>query len=459
MKFALYAGASTGAECEDRWAKNDMISRRSPHQVGKNIAAGINNDRIAFSDKHLSMFPQDLLYGYYSLAKAGKALDISIIEATAITSDGLIVPGAAVGATPEFLQASDKIIIELNTALPDLTGLHDILMERTPPNRVPLFINRAGDRVGEVGARVDPERVIGVVESTKPDNTPPTTAVDEESKMIAQHIVEFLSREIKAGRLPSPLPPMQSGIGNIANAVIEGLAEGPFNNLQVYTEVIQDSFLKWFEMDKLDFASATSIRFSPEMFAQFYKESNFKNYKQKIILRNQVISNSPEVIRRMGVVAMNTPVEIDIYGHANSTCVQGSRMLNGVGGSGDFLRNARLSIMHTPSARGLKGDPTAISCVVPFCSHVDHTEHDTDIFVTEQGLADLRGKCPRERALEVINKCAHPDYRPLLKEYYELSHKACLSSGSTHEPHMLKNAFKLHTNLQEKGTMKIASWD
>jgi acetyl-CoA hydrolase len=113
---------------------------------------------------------------------------------------------------------------------------------------------------------------------------------------------------------------------------------------------------------------------------------------------------------------MNTPVEVDIYAHANSTCVMGSRMLNGLGGSADFLRSAKYSIMHTPSSRPSKTDPTGVSCIVPMCTHVDQTEHDLDVIVTEQGLADVRGLSPKERARVIIKKCAHPDYVPILED-------------------------------------------
>lgn len=45
-------------------------------------------------------------------------------------------------------------------------------------------------------------------------------------------------------------------------------------------------------------------------------------------------------------------------------------------------------------------------------SHVDHTEHDVDILVTEQGLADLRGLAPRERARAIIDNCVHLTIAP-----------------------------------------------
>lgn len=150
MKFNLFVGASTGAETEDRWATLDMIDRRYPHQVGKNIKKGINTGRIRFADKHLSMFPQDLLYGYYTKDKADNKLDVVIVEATAITEDGWIVPGASVGATPELLQMADKIIIEVNTRIPSFEGLHDITMGTNPPNRKPYLIMNTEDRIGTV---------------------------------------------------------------------------------------------------------------------------------------------------------------------------------------------------------------------------------------------------------------------------------------------------------------------
>ncbi|KAJ7772918.1 hypothetical protein DFH07DRAFT_801946 [Mycena maculata] len=461
MRFNLFVGASVGTEVEDRWAKLDMIARRYPHQVGKEIAKGINAGRIEFADKHLSMFPQDLTYGYYSLKKTHgdpkKPLNWAIVEATAITEDGHIVPGASVGASPEILESAEKIIIEVNTHLPNLQGLHDISASFIPPYRQPYLISHPEDRIGKTSIAIDPDRVVAIVESHLPDNTGANAPENAESVAIAGHLIQFLSEEVDAGRLPKSLLPLQSGIGNVANSIIGGLAAGPFDKVMVWTEVLQDTFLQFFDSGKLDFATATSIKFSPEGFDHFY--SHWSEYKDRLLLRSQQVANAPEIIRRLGVIAMNTPLEVDIYAHANSTCALGSRMLNGLGGSADFLRNAKLSIMHTPSSRPTKTDPTGISCIVPFASHIDQTEHDLDVVVTEQGLADLRGLSPRERAPVIIKNCAHPDYKDLLLDYYERSLHECLAGGRGHEPHMLRNAFKFHTNLMEHGTMKVQGWD
>lgn len=456
LGFNMFIGASAGPE-ESRWAELGMLLRRAPHQVGKPIANSINAGKTEFFDKHLSMFPQDLTYGYYTKNKENDLLDYTIIEATAITEDGSIVPGPAVGGSPEFITVSDKVIIEVNTAIPSFEGLHDIDMPINPPFRPAYPYRRVDDRSGQFLIPVDPNRVVAIVESNKKDKVPPNTPLDETSRAIAGHLIEFFENEVKHGRMPANLHPLQSGIGNIANAVIEGLAESSFKNLTVWTEVLQDSFLGFFEKGTLDYATATLIRLTEKGFERFF--SNFDLYKNKLCLRSQVVSNSPEIIRRLGVIAMNTPVEVDIYAHANSTNVSGLRMLHGIGGSGDFLRNAKLSVMHTPSARPSKVDKTGISCIVPFASHIDQTEHDLDIIVTEQGLADLRGLSPKERALELIKQCAHPDYKDQLKDYFDRAVHYAEKKKALHEPHVLADAFKMHLNLAEKGTMKLDSWD
>ena len=120
-------------------------------------------------------------------------------------------------------------------------------------------------------------------------------------------------------------------------------------------------------------------------------------------------------------------------------------MMNGIGGSGDFARNAYLSIFVTQSA---SKENNAISHVLPTVSHVDHTEHDVDILVTEQGLADLRGLAPRERAKVIIQNCVHPDYKEQLQDYFE---RACKRGG--HTPHILEEAFVMHARFNETGSM------
>ena len=456
LRFNLFVGASVGVETEDRWASLDMIDRRWPYQTGKNIQAGINAGRIRMGDKHLSMFAQDLGYGFYTKENGGR-LDIAIIECSAITENGSLVLTASCGAVPEIVQIADRIIIEINTSIPSFEGLHDIIEPVNPPNRLPYLLCRVDDRAGSPYVRVDSDKIVAIVESRLPDNGRAFSEQDETSGAIANNILDFFRFEVREGRLPKNLLPLQSGVGSIANAVIGGLARGPFSGLKVWTEVLQDTMLDLFDSGKLDFASTVSLSFSVDGFKRFY--GNWDRYSSKVVMRPLSIANHPEPIRRLGCIAMNTPVEFDIYAHANSTLVGGTRMINGIGGSGDFLRNAYLSIMHTPSARPTRTDPTGITCVVPHVPHVDHTEHDLDVLVTEQGLADLRGLDPKSRAQLIIDRCAHPDYRPLLQEYFDMAKRECLERKAGHEPQLLDRVFKMQVNLAKHGTMKIDNWD
>ncbi len=458
MKFNLFIGASVGAETEDRWATLDMIDRRWPYQTGKNIAKGINEGRIRMGDKHLSLFAQDLGYGFYTKDSPTGKLDLAIIEVSAVTEDGGLVPTSSCGVIPEILMVCDKVIIEVNTGQPSFEGIHDLVSCNHPPNRQILGITKAGERIGSTSIPCDPSKIIAVVESKLRDKGRAFTEMDDTSEAIAANIIDFFSHEVKAGRLPKNLLPIQSGVGSIANAVVGGLAKGPFYNLNVYTEVLQDTMLDLFDSGRLDSASSCSLSLSEKPgFPRFF--DNWDKYFNKITLRPLSISNAPEPIRRLGCIAMNTPVEFDIYAHANSTLVGGTRMINGLGGSGDYLRNGFLKIMHSPSTRPSKTDPLGITCVVPKAPHIDHTEHDLDVLVTEQGLADLRGVAPKERAKLIIEKCAHPEYKPILSEYLDMASKECLAKGVGHEPQLFDRAFKMQQNMAENGTMRIKNWD
>ncbi|PLY06794.1 MAG: acetyl-CoA hydrolase [Desulfuromonas sp.] len=455
MRFNLFIGASVGAETEDRWATLDMIDRRWPYQTGKNIAKGINAGRIRMGDKHLGVFAQDAGYGFYT--ENGR-YDIGIIEVSAITEDCGLALTTSCGIVSEALHLCDKIIIEVNTGQPSFEGMHDIHFQQKPPNRGPLLITKADSRIGTPYVQCDPDKIVAVVESKHRDKGRAFTDMDDTSEAIAGHIMEFFTHEIKMGRLPENLLPLQSGVGSIANAVVGGLAKGPFKNLSVYTEVLQDTMLDFFDGGNLVSASSCSLSLSEDPgFPRFF--DNWEKYFDKITLRPLSISNHPEPIRRLGCIAMNTPVEFDMYGHANSTLVGGTRMINGLGGSGDFLRNGYLKIMHSPSTRPSKTDPMGITCVVPKAPHIDHTEHDLDVLVTERGLADMRGMAPKDRAKLIIDNCAHPEYQPILKDYFEMAKNETIAKGVGHEPQLFDRAFKMQQNLATNGTMKIKNWD
>jgi succinyl-CoA:acetate CoA-transferase len=374
-------------------------------------------------------------------------LDVAVIEVSGITADGDLIPSSSVGNNKTWIDQADSVILEVNAwQSPDLDGMHDIYYGTDlPPNRRPISLVRPGDRIGEPYLRCPPEKVVAVVETDAPDRNAAYSPPDETSRRIAGHLIEFLEHEVARGRVPAELLPIQSGVGNVANAALAELAQSRFENLTAYTEVIQDGMLSLLRTGTMSVASATALSLSPDAVAEF--SGNVRHYRDRIVLRPQEISNHPELVRRLGVLAMNGMIEADIYGNVNSTHLMGSRIQNGIGGSGDFARNAYISFFVSPSTA--KGG--AISSIVPMVSHVDHTEHDVHVIVTEQGLADLRGLAPRRRARLLIDRCAHPDYRPLLEDYFD---RALSGAFGQHTPHLLEEALSWHARYVRTGSMR-----
>ncbi|ADH88921.1 succinate CoA transferase [Ancylobacter novellus DSM 506] len=438
LKITLITGASLGNDLDKQLAEAHVLARRIPFQSDPALRKAINAGEVMFVDQHLSETVEMLR------TRQMGPVDVAVIEAVAITEQGGIIPTTSVGNSASFAILAEKVIVEINLSQPTLLeGLHDIYIPTRRPVRHPIPVVAPENRVGLPFIPVDPGKIAAIVVTSKLDSSSTVLPPDAETRAIAGHLTELLKHEVKLGRLTETLQPLQAGIGTIANAVMHGLIDSPFRNLTMYSEVLQDSTFDLFDAGKLDFASGSSITLSQAKYQAVLPE--LARYKPKLVLRPQEISNHPEVIRRLGVIAVNTALEFDIYGNINSTHVGGTQMMNGIGGSGDFARNAFLSVFVTKSV----AKNGAISSVVPMVSHVDHTEHDVDIVVTEQGLADLRGLAPRERAKLIIANCAHPDYRDALADY----HERALARGG-HTPHLIEEALGWHAALRERGTMR-----
>lgn len=436
FRIRVLTGASTGAHLDDALAEAGAISWRAPYQSSRTLRKQLNTAKVQFIDMHLSHLPQMVTEGFFG------SMDVAVIEATDITPDGRVYLSSSIGASPHYLQYADKVIIELNRYhSPRVSEMADITILPPPPHRKPIPIYHPLDKIGFPFAYVNPEKVLGVVETNIPDDVGTFAEPDETSLGIAENVVRFLVGEMRAGRIPPEFLPLQSGVGNIANAVMEGLgASKEIPPFHMYSEVFQDSLVGLMEAGKLVGASTTSLTLSPAKLQHLYANMDF--FGPRIVLRPQEISNNPGMVRRLGVITTNTALEVDIYGHANSTHVSGTQMMNGIGGSGDFTRNAFLSIFMCPSvAKGGR-----ISTIVPMCTHVDHNEHSVAVVVTEQGIADLRGLGPIERAQMLISHCAHPGYRPYLRRYLE-------DAPPGHIRHDLHRCFELHNNLAEHGAM------
>jgi succinyl-CoA:acetate CoA-transferase len=440
FKIGVWTGASTAPELDAALAAVDGIELRLPYQSDPVSRRKINAGQMQYIDVHLSHVAQYVWFGFFG------TLDLALVEVAGVLPDGRLIPSSSVGNNKTWLDLAPRVILEVNSWQSDqLEGMHDVYYGTDlPPNRRPILLTRPDERIGTPYLVCPPEKVIAVVETHAPDRLTPFAPPDETSRRIAGHILDFLANEVRQGRLPDSLLPIQSGVGNVANAVMEGLQAGPFDGLTAYTEVLQDGMLNLMKSGKLRTASATALSLSPAAVEDINR--HMADYHDRIVLRPQEISNHPELIRRLGVLAMNGMIEADIYGNVNSTHVMGTSIQNGIGGSGDFARNAFLSFFLSPSV----AKHGAISCIVPMVSHVDHTEHDVDVVVTEQGLADLRGLAPRQRARQIIERCCHPDYRPALEDYFE---RALRLSPGKHTPHLLEEALGWHLGYLRTGTM------
>lgn len=435
FKINLYSGASTGDSIDGVLTRAKALNFRAPFISNPTVRNAINNKELTYTDLHLSLMAQDLRYGYL-----GK-VDVAILEAIDITPDGKVYLTTAGGIGQTVANLADKIIIERNTYHRTM-GLHDVYEPLDPPYRTEIPIYKASDRIGKPYVQVDPKKVVGIVEVYQPNEQVVFKELDPVTRKIGENVVGFILNDIKRGTIPASGLPIQSGIGNVANAVLKALEDSSeIPPLDLYSEVLQDSVIDLMEAGRVRAGSTCSLSLSQECLQHVYDNLDF--FRDKLVLRPSEISNHPEIIRRLGLIAMNTAIEVDLYGCVNSSHVCGTRLMNGIGGSGDFARNAYVSIFMCPSTQ--KGG--AISSIVPMVTHADHTEHDVRVVVTEWGVADLRGKGPDERAKLLIENCAHPEYRNMLWDYLKITKRG-------HVQHNVAAALSMHTAFETEGDMR-----
>lgn len=443
FKIGIFTGASTGDAIDGNLARANAVKFRTPYQTNKDMRNAVNavdHDPVPYFDMHLSQVAQEIRYGFLG------GVDIAVVEACEVTESGEIIPTSGVGIMPTICRLAKKVIVELNDKVPAaMRGIHDLYELQDPPKRRHINIFEVQGRIGLEYVKVDPSKIY-VVRTSQENEGGGFAPVDEITSKIGENVSNFFVAELAKGNIPANFLPIQSGVGNIANAVLAAMAENEnIPRFEVYTEVIQDAVLDMMQKGKISFASGSSLTLSNEAMDRFYRDLDF--FKNKLLLRPTEISNNPGLVRRLGVIGINTALEADIFGNINSTHVMGNMMMNGIGGSGDFTRSAYISVFLTPSV----AKNGAISCIVPKVTHEDHSEHSVKVIVSEYGVADLRGKGTYERAEEIIEKCAHPDYRPLLHDYLSLTKKG-------HTPQNLYACYDFHKAFLETGDMRNADF-
>lgn len=445
FKVGIFSGASSCQSIEGDMAAAHAIKFRAPFSTNKDFRTHVNLEEIEYEDMHLGHMAERMRHGFYG------TMDWLIVEASDIdegdaecrltlTSSGGIVATAA--------RLAKRVIIELNHFhSPRSRMLHDCYEPgECGFGREPIPIVHVYDKVGTDYISIDPSKIVGVVECNIPEEARTFKDLTPTTERMGNFVAEFLAADMKAGRIPKQFLPIQSGVGATGNAVLKAMGQNPnIPSFQVYSEVVQDAAIDLIEKGVISNASATSMTVTNEVLQHVY--SNIDFFSKHLVIRQSEIANSPEVIRRLGCIAINTAIECDIYGNENSSHICGSKLMNGIGGSCDYERNGYISIFTTPST----AKDGRISAIVPFCSHIDSTEHDVDVIITEQGIADLRGKGPMHRAHEIIEHCAHPDYRQLLRDYLKIAEKG-------HTPHSMRAAFALHDAFERKGDMRLTDF-
>ena len=321
FQIGVFTGASTGDRLDGALARAGAVKFRTPYQSNKDLRKALNAREAHYFDLHLSVLAQDLRYGFF-----GK-LNVAVVEAAEVTEDGEILLTDAVGNSPTFCRMADKILVELNHFHPkEIRGMHDLYEPVDPPLRREIPIYKPSDRIGSPVLKVDPKKIVGVVDTTTLPDGSTFTPLDDVTLAIGRNVAAFLVDEMKAGRIPATFLPIQSGVGNIANAVLGSMGENEkIPAFSIYTEVIQDAVIGLMKQGRVTFVSGCSLTLSKEALNEVY--SNLAFYKDKLLLRPQEISNNPEVARRMGLIAINTALEADIFGNINSTHVSGTRMI------------------------------------------------------------------------------------------------------------------------------------
>lgn len=444
FQVGIFTGASTGQSTDGDLANAQAIRYRAPYTTNSDFRKHVNMGEIAYNDIHLSQMAQELRYGFMGQVDWA-ILEVCDLEEGETTCKAYLT--SAGGISPTAARLAKHVILEHNQFhSPDAKYLHDVYELQDPPYRQAIPITKVDDRIGTPYVEIDAKKIVGVVECNIPDEARSFKDLDPITTKIGNNVAEFLAADMKRGIIPSTFLPLQSGVGTTANAILAALSmDKNIPDFNIFTEVLQDAVVDMMLNGRVKVASACSLTVTNPSLMKVYENINY--FKDHLTLRQSEISNSPELIRRLGVIAINTALECDIYGNANSTHITGTKMMNGIGGSGDFERNAYISIFTCPSV----AKNGAISSIVPMVSHHDHTEHDVNVIVTEQGVADLRGKSPMQRAECIIENCAHPDYKQLLWDYLKIA-----KGGQTH--HNLPAAFSFHDTLIRKGDMHLTDY-
>lgn len=421
---------------DEKLGAEKIIARRTPMCASRTLAAQINQGSVHFVEQQMSKMPRLLRSGSF-----GK-IDVAVVEALGINEHGDLIPTTSSGLTWHLVQAADLVIVEINTAQPEkLASLHDVFIPLAPPHSQPIPLVQAGQRIGSAHIPINPDKIKYIIETQIPERADSSAQGTPETEQIAGHLLNFLEQEYQTN-FDGNLPPIQLGFGNIANTVASAFLHSSFHDLQFFCGGIGEPVMELLAAKKAVVLSTGGLEMS-ERVEQIINDT--KDLRDHLVIRNGDITNNAEIIGRLSLLALNTGIEVDIYGNVNASHINGNRVLNGIGGGANFAQNAGLSMILIPST----SKAGAVSNIVPMVSHQDIGEHDVDVLVTEHGAADLRGLDDSERADAIIAHCTAGRYQAQLAAYLSQARQTC----GGHHPQLPEAAFAWYRRLKEKGTM------
>src|SRR5690625_4259868 len=205
FKVNVFTGASLGSDIDKLFAEKGILNKRLPFQADPVMRRKINEGEFYFVDQHLSHTAELVR------SNVMETIDFAIVEAISITEDGLIIPTTSVGNSALFAQHAENIIVDINLAqTKELEGVHDMIDPGSQGKRDPIQMTKPQDRIGTKGIKVDIERIKGIVFTEQKDSASTIVDPDEETQMIANHLIDFLKKEVEVGRLTKSLAPLQS---------------------------------------------------------------------------------------------------------------------------------------------------------------------------------------------------------------------------------------------------------
>lgn len=430
----VYGAGTVGVDLEEHLSRIG-IRRRFPIGASAEVTRKLVNSReFEAYDMWLTEYSRWLRDDV--LTRRFSGIDIAIVEATGVTEEGLVL-GTSVDASPVFIEKARGVIVELSLVKPYMLGLHDIYVPKI--NEV-IPVRSVLDRIGDRVVKIPKSKVMAVVPSTIDDQRGAYSPGGDIDRRVVENIVDFLSKEASEDpNLRTDYVTLQPAAGPIASLLADRIHEIGFS-LSIWGEIASVRWLKTLS-GNVKAISGSAIYTLPgdeRLREEFYE--NIDEFKDRVVLRPQAISNSPEIISRFYHINVQQAIEVDVYGQVNITYI-GDRFIVGVGGSGDHAKASYITIVALPSITG-----SGLPRVVPLVYHVDLVDHDVDIIVTDQGWADLRGLSPLEKARAIIEECAHPSYKDMLWDYLETVVKK-----TGHRPVDLRKAVEFREKLFTSG--------